>query len=247
MIDIFCCFKKKIYNKIENNDDNLKKIHILFKNRNYLAISNEDLYDIYIFIYKIMTINDFITYKIRDIFIINLYESIYLKYQTIKGKKLKYVSRIFSKLITLYLFYSSNNLIISTNFLINNNHLFDIHLWLSLLLDPKNNNDEHYLFISLFLIKNNIIDPNLQIIFYNLNYNFIEYLIIGKITVDKNNNIIMIRFIDIDLITKFIKELISLNKLFINDYFFDVINQIYTFDNIDIAFIENIISLIKKN
>ena len=66
-----------------------------------------------------MTINDFITYKIRDIFIINLYESIYLKYQIIKGKNLKYVSRIFSKLITLYLFYSSNNLIISTNFLIN--------------------------------------------------------------------------------------------------------------------------------
>ena len=246
MIDIFCCFKKKIYNKIENNDDNVKKIHILLKNRNYLAISNEDLYDIYVYIYKTMTIDDFISYKIRDIFIINLYESIYLKYVTIKGKNLKYVNRIFSKLITLYLFYSSNNLIISTNFLINNNHLFDINLWLSLFLDPKNKNDEHYLFISLFLIKNNIINPNLQIIFYNLNYNLIEYLIIGKITFDKNN-IIMVRFIDIDLITKFIKELISLNKLFINDYFFDVINQIYTFDNIDIAFIENIISLIKKN
>jgi hypothetical protein len=246
MIDIFCCFKKKIYNKIENNNDNIKKIHILLKNRNYLAISNEDLYDIYVFIYKTMTIDDFISYKIRDIFIINLYESIYLKYVTIKGKNLKYVNRIFSKLITLYLFYSSNNLIISTNFLINNNHLFDINLWLSLFLDPKNKNDEHYLFISLFLIKNNIINPNLQIIFYNLNYNLIEYLIIGKITFDKNN-IIMVRFIDIDLITKFIKELISLNKLFINDYFFDVINQIYTFDNIDVTFIENIISLIKKN
>ena len=77
MIDIFCCFKKKIYNKIENNDDNVKKIHILLKNRNYLAISNEDLYDIYVFIYKTMTIDDFITYKIRDIYIIN-YMNLYI-------------------------------------------------------------------------------------------------------------------------------------------------------------------------
>jgi len=189
MIDLCCCFKKnnKIYNRIENKDDNLKKINTLFKNKSYIAISDEDLYDVYIFVYKTMSNDDFKTYKFRDVFIINLYEAIYLKYSNIiNGKNLKYVSRIFSKLITLYLFTSQNNLIISTNFLINNNHLFDVKLWLSLLLDPQNNEDEHYLFISRFLIENNIIDLKKQIDFYDLNYTFVEFLIIGKIKFDKN-------------------------------------------------------------
>ena len=49
MLDICCCLKKNLYKKINNNDDtkliynNLKKY---FLNRDYIAISNEDLYDI---------------------------------------------------------------------------------------------------------------------------------------------------------------------------------------------------------
>jgi len=249
MIDLCCCFKKnnKIYNRIENKNDNLKKINTLFKNRNYLLISDEDLYDVYIFVYKTMTNDDFNSYKIRDVFIINLYEAIYLKYgNIINGKNLKYVSRIFSKLITLYLFSSQNNLIISTNFLINNNHLFDIKLWLSLLLDPKNINDEHYLFISLFLIKNNIIDLEEKIDFYNLNYTFIEYLIVGKIKYDKNvNKILLVRFIDKSLIIKFINDLISLKKFYINLYIFTVLNDFHCFDNVDLDYINDMILFLK--
>ena len=64
-----------LYNRIENKDDNLKKINILFKNKSYIAISDEDLYDVYIFVYKTMTNDDFISYKFRDVFIINLYEA----------------------------------------------------------------------------------------------------------------------------------------------------------------------------
>ena len=249
MIDLCCCFKKnnKIYNRIENKDDNLNKINTLFKNKSYLAISDEDLYDVYIFVYKTMSNDDFKTYKIRDIFIINLYEAIYLKYDNIiNGKNLKYVSRIFSKLITLYLFSSQNNLIISTNFLINNNHLFDVKLWLSLLLDPKNNDDEHYLFISRFLIENNIIDIEKKIDFYNLNYTFIEFLIIGKIKYDKNiNKILIVRFIDKNIIIKFINDLISLKKFYINLYIFTVLNDFNCFDNVDVDYINNMMLFLK--
>ena len=249
MIDLCCCFKKnnKIYNRIENKDDNLNKINNLFKNKAYMAISDEDLYDVYIFVYKTMTKDDFISYKLRDVFIINLYEAIYLKYgNIINGKNLKYVSRIFSKLITLYLFSSHNNLIISTNFLINNNHLFDVKLWLSLLLDPKNNDDEHYLFISLFLIKNNIIDIEKKIDFYNLNYTFIEFLIIGKIKYDKNvNKILIVRFIDKNIIIKFINDLILLKKFYINLYIFTVLNDFNCFDNVDVDYINNMMLFLK--
>jgi len=249
MIDLCCCFKKnnKIYNRIENKDDNLKKINILFKNKSYIAISDEDLYDIYIFVYKTMTNDDFNSYKFRDVFIINLYEAIYLKYDNIiNGKNLKYVTRIFSKLITLYLFSSHNNLIISTNFLINNNHLFDVKLWLSLLLDPKYIEDEHYLFISLFLIKNNIIDIEKKIDFYNLNYTFIEYLIVGKIKYDKNvNKILLVKFFDKSLIIKFINDLIPLKKFYINLYIFTVLNDFYCFDNIDLDYINDLILFLK--
>lgn len=249
MIDLCCCFKKnnKIYNRIENKDDNLNKINTLFKNKSYIAISDEDLYDVYIFVYKTMSNDDFKTYKIRDVFIINLYEAIYLKYgNIINGKNLKYVSRIFSKLITLYLFSSKNNLIISTNFLINNNHLFDVKLWLSLLLDPQNNEDEHYLFISRFLIENNIIDLKKQIDFYDLNYTFVEFLIIGKIKFDKNvNKIIMVRFIDKNLIIQFINDLISMNKFYINMYIFDVFNSINIFDNVDFNYINDMMLFLK--
>ena len=249
MIDLCCCFKKnnKIYNRIENKDDNLNKINTLFKNKSYLAISDEDLYDVYIFVYKTMSNDDFKTYKIRDIFIINLYEAIYLKYDNIiNGKNLKYVSRIFSKLITLYLFSSQNNLIISTNFLINNNHLFDVKLWLILLTDPKNNDDEHYLYISLFLIKNNIIDIEKKIDFYNLNYTFIEFLIIGKIKYDKNvNKILIVRFIDKNIIIKFINDLISLKKFYINLYIFTVLNDFNCFDNVDVDYINNMMLFLK--
>lgn len=249
MIDLCCCFKKnnKIYNRIENKDDNLKKINTLFKNKSYIAISDEDLYDVYIFVYKTMSNDDFKTYKIRDVFIINLYEAIYLRYgNIINGKNLKYVSRIFSKLITLYLFTSKNNLIISTNFLINNNHLFDVKLWLSLLLDPQSNEDEHYLFISRFLIENNIIDLKKQIDFYNLNYTFVEFLIIGKIKFDKNvNKVIMVKFIDKNLIIQFINDLISINKFYINMYIFDVFNSINIFDNVDFNYINDMILFLK--
>ena len=249
MIDLCCCFKKnnKIYNRIENKEDNLNKINTLFKNKAYMAISDEDLYDVYIFVCKIMTNDDFNSYKFRDVFIINLYEAIYLKYgNIINGKNLKYVSRIFSKLITLYLFSSQNNLIISTNFLINNNHLFDVKLWLSLLLDPKNNQDVHYLYISLFLIKNNIIDIEKKIDFYNLNYTFIEYLIVGKIKYDKNvNKILLVKFIDKNLIIKFINDLISLKKFYINLYIFTVLNDFHCFDNVDVDYINDMILFLK--
>ena len=249
MIDLCCCFKKnnKIYNRIENKEDNLNKINTLFKNKAYMAISDEDLYDVYIFVYKIMTNDDFNSYKFRDVFIINLYEAIYLKYgNIINGKNLKYVSRIFSKLITLYLFSSQNNLIISTNFLINNNHLFDVKLWLSLLLDPKNIQDEHYLYISLFLIKNNIIDIEKKIDFYNLNYTFIEYLIVGKIKYDKNvNKILLVKFIDKNLIIKFINDLIPLKKFYVNLYIFTVLNDFHCFDNVDIDYINDMILFLK--
>jgi len=249
MIDLCCCFKKnnKMYNRIENKDDTLKKINTFFKNKSYIAISDEDLYDVYIFVYKTMTKEDFNSYKFRDVFIINLYEAIYLKYgNVINGKNLKYVTRIFSKLITLYLFTSQNNLIISTNFLINNNHLFDIKLWLSLLTDPKNNDDEHYLYISLFLIKNNIIDVEEKIDFYNLNYTFIEYLIIGKIKYDKNlNKIYLVKFIDKNIIIKFINDLILLKKFYVNSYIFTVLNDFHCFENVDSDYINNIMLLLK--
>lgn len=249
MIDLCCCFKKnnKIYNKIENKDDTLKKINTLFKNKSYIAISDEDLYDVYIFVYKTMTNDDFNSYKFRDVFIINLYEAIYLKYgNVINGKNLKYVTRIFSKLITLYLFTSQNNLIISTNFLINNKHLFNIKLWLNLITEPKNIQDEHYLYISLFLIKNNIIDVEEKIDFYNLNYTFIEYLIVGKIKYDKNvNKILLVKFIDKNLIIKFINDLISLKKFYINSYIFTVLNDFYCFDNVDVDYINNMILFLK--
>jgi hypothetical protein len=176
-----------------------------------------------------------------------LYEAIYLKYgNIINGKNLKYVTRIFSKLITLYLFSSQNNLIISTNFLINNKHLFDIKLWLSLLTDPKNNDDEHYLFISLFLIKNNIIYIEEKIDFYNLNYTFIEYLIVGKIKYDKNvNKILLVKFIDKNLIIQFINDLISLKKFYINLYIFTILNDFHCFDNVDVDYINDIILFLK--
>ena len=249
MIDLCCCFKKnnKIYNRIENKDDNLKKINILFKNKSYIAISDEDLYDVYIFVYKTMTNDDFNSYKFRDVFIINLYEAIYLKYgNIINGKNLKYVTRIFSKLITLYLFSSQNNLIISTNFLINNKHLFDVKLLLSLITDPKYIEDEHYLFISLFLIKNNIIDIEKKIDFYNLNYTFIEYLIVGKIKYDKNvNKILLVKFFDKSLIIKFINDIISLKKFYVNSYIFTVLNDFHCFDNVDVDYINDMILFLK--
>jgi hypothetical protein len=219
----------------------------LFKNKSYIAISDEDLYDVYIFVYKTMTIDDFDSYRFRDVFIINLYEAIYLKYgNIINGKNLKYVTRIFSKLITLYLFTSKNNLIISTNFLINNKHLFDIKLWLNLITDPKNIQDEHYLYISLFLIENNIIDIEKKIDFYNLNYTFIEYLIVGKIKYDKIlNKILLVKFIDKNLIIKFINDLISLKKFYINSYIFTVLNDFHCFDNVDVDYINDMMLFLK--
>ncbi len=194
-----------------------------------------------------MTIDDFDSYRFRDVFIINLYEAIYLKYgNIINGKNLKYVTRIFSKLITLYLFTSQNNLIISTNFLINNKHLFDIKLWLSLITDPKNIDDKHYLYISQFLIENNIIDIEKKIDFYNLNYTFIEYLIVGKIKYDKNfNKILLIKFIDKNLIIKFINDLISLKKFYVNSYIFTVLNDFHCFENVDSDYINNMMLFLK--
>jgi hypothetical protein len=234
MLDICCCLKKNLYKKINNNDDtkliynNLKKY---FLNRDYIAISNEDLYDIYTFIYKETTLDDLKSFNFRDIFLINLYESIILKNKIIKGKNLKYLNKIFSKLLTVYLFTSANNLIISTNFLIEKPHLFDIKLWLELILNPNNTNDEHYLFISIFLINNNVIIINSIIPYYNLTHNFFEYIILGKTKIiEKNNNkIIMLdKFINIELIINFIKE---------------ILKQIYHYENIDKNYIDQILNI----
>jgi hypothetical protein len=251
MFDICCCLKKKLYNKISNgnNDDtkiiynNLKKN---FLNRDYIAISNEDLYDIYTFIYKEMTVNDLKSFNFRDIFIINLYESIILKYKVIKGKNLKYFNRIFSKLLTVYLFTSANNLIISTNFLIEKPHLFDIKLWLELILDPNNTNDEHYLFISIFLINKNVIVVNSIIPYYNLTHNFFEYIILGKTKIIENNNnkvIMLDKFINIELIINFIKQIHKMNKLVINNDFLELLKQIYYYENIDKNYIDQILNI----
>jgi hypothetical protein len=115
-----------------------------------------------------------------------------------------------------------------------------------LLTDPKNNDDEHYLFISLFLIKNNIIYIEEKIDFYNLNYTFIEYLIVGKIKYDKNvNKILLVKFIDKNLIIQFINDLISLKKFYINLYIFTILNDFHCFDNVDVDYINDIILFLK--
>lgn len=249
MLNICCCLKKNLYKKINNNDDtkliynNLKKY---FFNRDYIAISNEDLYDIYTFIYKETTLDDLKSFNFRDIFLINLYESIILKNKIVKGKNLKYLNKIFSKLLTVYLFTSANNLIISTNFLIEKPHLFDIKLWLELILNSNNTNDEHYLFISIFLINNNVIIINSIIPYYNLTHNFFEYIILGKTKIiEKNNNkIIMLdKFINIELIINFIKEIYKMNKLVINNDFLELLKQIYHYENIDKNYIDQILNI----
>jgi len=98
----------------------------------------------------------------------------------------------------------------------------------------------------MFLIKNNIIEIEKKIDFYNLNYTFIEYLLVGKIKYDKNfNKILLVKFIDKNLIIKFINDLILLKKFYVNSYIFTVLNDFHCFDNVDLDYINNIMLFLK--
>ena len=209
------CFNKKlIFDKSQIID--------LFRNQDYNNLVNYDIYDLYIFIKNLST-RQFLLLRLKDNFIIDFYNKFLTKKLDIKDYQ--YLNLTIRKLITLYLFFSFNNNINILNLIIKKPILFDIDLWLSLLLDPIYNEDENHLFLTLYLVKHNIIMIYKPIQFYNLKFNVFELIIMGKFDIF-DNNVVHNRFFQKEFIINFIKQIYKCSNMIINKELIDLL-QIY--------------------
>jgi hypothetical protein len=194
---IDCKDKTEIYIKIKE----------LLVKQDYNSLSQIEVYDIYNFVCNLSLIDEIITWKLRDQFIVILYKKLY-KTNKITNFEIKYIHLLIKRLITVFLFFETKYNLKCINFLRSRNKLFDLRLWLSLLLNPKYSDDESKLSITIQLAKNDILHIYKPIKFYNLEYTIFEFIIIGKL-VPNNNLLEWIRFFDLKSVINFIEQLFS--------------------------------------
>lgn len=230
MNKILCCFKNR-------NKDTSFEIYKIIKYKNIKLLLNCNIIDIYNFVYNKMTHDDYIYLNLDQDFLLESYNSLLNLH---KNNNLT-VNKIFKNLFTKFLYFYSNNNNLIFNLIIKNNKLFDTNLWLKLILDSELNNDINAVNITSELIKHNIIYPYKPIKFHNLEYNIIEYILIGKIDI-KLNKLYHHRFLNYEYIEKFL--IMNWSNLLFNKNF---INVLYDLDNCDSQnYILKILNLIHK-
>lgn len=228
------CFTKPKLNV--NKNFIIQKI----KENNINILCRVDISDLYLHLYKNFNTEDFVSLFVKDNFIIDFHNRYLLN--NLEIKDLQYFNMVIRKLITFYLFFNFNNNINILNLLIRKPILFDLQLWISLLLNPLYTNEEQQLFITLYLVKNNIITIYKPIQYYDIKFNVFELIIIGKVDI-VDNKIRHNRFMNTDHISKFIKEVYKYSTLIINSELILLLEKFYLKNP---NYVEKIIALLNS-
>jgi hypothetical protein len=266
------------YNLFENTNNSNKsnqpiilninideQINKLFINQDYLQLSQISIGDVYNYVNNNLSIDDFINWKLKNIFLIQYHNALLL---TLKQTKqytyinLQYLENCISKLITLFLFFETDyNINEYISFLKNKKHLFNSELWLDLLINPiyeqynGYHTDNTKLQLTTCLAKNIIIPLYQPIQYFNLNHNMFEYIILGKMyplptlspTTNSNEPMLYFcRFFDLDSIKEFVSQVYS--GIFINQKLVNELTNIILNNDLEKVYVDSVIKLlVNKN
>jgi hypothetical protein len=190
---LLCCYTDYNYEIINNSfydnemDDTDDIITNLFYDNDYEKLSEIKISLVYNYVINKITFKKFIDFGLDTTFIINYWNL----NNNLAGNEFNYVGEIITKLITFNIF---NQLEIEPELLplIKKHNLFNLKLFMELLLNPDYNYDEDQIKLVIFLVKNDIINLYTNLIFYDLNYNIIELILLGKVRID-NNKVVFVR------------------------------------------------------
>lgn len=206
---LFSCQKEELDPEKEPLLNYIPQINNAMENQDFVSVGSIDIYYLYEYICLTVSNDIIISWKLTDQFILNLFDYLRNKYissNSIKINHLEHANLITRKLITIYFFTNCNYIIDLSNFLRNEKELFDSQLWFELVLDPKYTNDKDHLFVTNYLSKF-LFNIHKPIKYYNTEYTLFEYILLGKITVDANQQKISHkRFFNTDSVIKFIYD-----------------------------------------
>lgn len=253
---LLCCFNfNHQYSRLETNEDSIEIIQDQFYLNDIIIEHNEsdinqqilehikksdqksllkiNIYTVHNYICNIAKLDDWIEWNLKDYFILAYYNE-GIKSGQFMNWELNYFKNIISLFITVVLFFSpeyGQNII---SFLNQEKEykMFNLILYMELLLNPDFSDDDIKLKMFVNLVQSKIINLNEPIDFYMLNYTPFQLILFGKMRkIFENNTTILYwdRFFNLNLVYELIDQLLKSEYILQSEQKSEIISSLEEF------------------
>jgi hypothetical protein len=215
-------------NEINQNEFNLKEIIIettktdtnieqeiiqYIKKSDHLSLLKINIYTVHNYVCNIAKYEDWIEWNLKDYFILAYYRE-GIKLGQFMNWELNYFKHIISIFISVILFFSpeygQNIILFLSKDIEKKSGMFNLNLYMELLLNPDYSDDDIKLNMFVDLVKSNIINLNETIKFYTIAYSPFQLILFGKMkkTFEINSTILYWdRFFNLNSVLQIIDKL----------------------------------------
>lgn len=221
-----------------------------------------NIYTVHNYVCNISKLDDWNEWNLKDYFILAYYRE-GIKSGQYMNWELNYFKHIISKFISVILFfnpeYGQNIILFLNQNYENKSELFDLNLYMELLLNPDSSDDDIKLNMFVDLVQSNIINLNQPINFYSITYSPFQLILFGKMKKTFENNSIILywdRFFNLNLVLQIIEQLSKSeylrlqseqkNEILSSLEEFKSYTNLSTVENINLDYIEKLIQRINQ-
>jgi len=228
------------YEQLEEMEHPKSQILIELKNQNINSLVEMNLSQ---FLYVVNEISPIYiqSLNLTENFLMELYQKLLLK----KPEQIDRNSIVLltKRLLTIFIFY---NLDLSNDFIIfikNKIWLFDINLYMSLLLNPENSNDSDQLKQVIKLNYHQIL-PIFKIVnYHSSSYSVFDFIILGKL-INKETKLQHVRFFNLESVVDLITQTNA--SIYLNENLLEILNQLKLNSKLDQNYLSTVISILTK-